>query len=847
MGQYDELLALAEQIRLETQDYANDAERIGTMFKKIISYLPLIEGVKEVTQINTSLAKGVYIYTHTSSGTTYNDILFVTKSSNAAGLVDTHFLLFNKSQYSLQYRRNDEAFSDVFKYDGRTYFINDISDKDLQTFFRNIGYINMSDKYEANFIHTLDGIVYAGADVIENEITEEQKVSRFQIRLSGFGMYYRRLPYKDNPDTNFGSTPFIPLGHVNLGEIENEEYLDNVIELGIYSYIVTNGLYRRHKILFVTHSVSTLGSLNTVVQTKMESDISDSGEVILKRYTRTGQNNTIGQPDKYNWIEWIEDTGGITQEQKAIIDNLPISVMHDMEIEPEENQVNLRYTSKILSSGDDDVNQISIPAATITEAGVMSAEDKTKLDSLVDGVYRVDLAAIYQYQKKWTALEEKIFIGSFDELYYAITKGSAIVQKLQNPHNYDNPAIVVTQSVPDKNTIWLGILGRDNGDMFNGIGSPSKYGLSYWQMVLTKGSDGLVTCKEETGTYGGTFLNEYCINKGQFPLITDTPNAPTDSALVPSVIDVQYAFKDTKDLIDGKADKAIILGNPLLLTSDSTKKEIEAFLHFSKDYNFDEIINAVNDGTNVKFTLDYNNVLYPNNISADITDEIRQLTLNLIYTDDKGLAPYLNKCIAIVETISTKNLEVQIIDGENIIILSSDVVNNLNSDDTERPLSAAQGKVLNNTKAEKFITLLNIDSIQNNTSESDIIRKFNGHTFDEIIASANKDNLICFIDSIGAFRTLDYILVDDDTIYFYLIYSDDNTNFPKMFKILILNRTTGTIVPTVLEEGEFVLSGDVVDRLNSTDIAFPLSANQGRILNDKIAALEAAVAALQNK
>ena len=382
MGLYDELLALAEQIRTEKNKRANDAERIGTMFKKIISYLPLIGGVKEVTQINTSLAKGVYIYTHTSSGTTYNDILFVTKSSNDAGMVDTHFLLFNKSQYSLQYRRNDEAFSDVFKYNGRTYFINDISDKDLQTFFRNIGYINMSDKYEANFIHTLDGIVYAGADVIEDETTEEQKVSRFQIRLSGFGMYYRRLPYKDNPDTNFGSTPFIPLGHVNLGEIENEEYLDNVIELGIYSYIVTNGFYRRHKILFVTHSVSTIGSLNQIVQTKMESDISDSGEVILKRYTRTGQNNTIGQPDKYNWTEWVEDTGGITQEQKAIIDNLPISVMHDMEIEPEENQVNLRYTSKILSSGDDDVNQISIPAATTEEAGVMSAADKTKLDNL---------------------------------------------------------------------------------------------------------------------------------------------------------------------------------------------------------------------------------------------------------------------------------------------------------------------------------------------------------------------------------------------------------------------------------------------------------------------------------
>ncbi len=65
MGQYDELLALAEQIRLETQDYANDAERIGTMFKKIVSYLRLI-GAKAVAlpqlnSLNTFENRGMYV------------------------------------------------------------------------------------------------------------------------------------------------------------------------------------------------------------------------------------------------------------------------------------------------------------------------------------------------------------------------------------------------------------------------------------------------------------------------------------------------------------------------------------------------------------------------------------------------------------------------------------------------------------------------------------------------------------------------------------------------------------------------------------------------------------------
>ena len=87
---------------------------------------------------------------------------------------------------------------------------------------------------------------------------------------------------------------------------------------------------------------------------------------------------------KKNDSELVNLTGSseLTPEQEAIIDNLPVGVVYDMNIEAEESQVSIQYTSKLLSSGDDDVNQISIPASTTEEAGVMSAADKTKLDNL---------------------------------------------------------------------------------------------------------------------------------------------------------------------------------------------------------------------------------------------------------------------------------------------------------------------------------------------------------------------------------------------------------------------------------------------------------------------------------
>ena len=547
-----ELLAQAEVIRNETQDYANDANRIGKMFEDIINSIPLSVALPQLNSLNTFENRGMYVVNLQS-----------TDDGIVIGVLDV-FGAWN-SDYTTQ-RFVTNALLDSLNAGDAIPIMNGLEthiyDRHYSSTSKAWSEWKESDlKLDDSVITSWDGTVVENPAINSQSSMANGKVVLAKMNNGKTGFvwevtasdgeksYYNNWVEGSNYSgfSNYQDTPFDGTKQV---EIKRTVFItpENGTYLCLNGREVTNISANIDSLENIAKSVKWSGEIVNGVTILQNSYTGDDGTVVLVgNYTfayKVGstyygnwttredyqkniyKSGTIGwKAGFYDYLLYVSPTSvwmkksdselvsltgssELTPEKEAIIDNLPESVMYDLNIEAEESQVSIQYTSKILSSGDDDVNQISIPAATITEAGVMSAADKTKLDSLVDGVYRVDLAAIYQYQKKWTALEEKIFIGSFDELYYAITKGSAIVQKLQNPHDYDNPAIVVTQSVPDKNTIWLGILGRDNGDMFNGIGYPSKYGLSYWQMVLTKGSDGLVTCKEEnTDTYGGTFLN----------------------------------------------------------------------------------------------------------------------------------------------------------------------------------------------------------------------------------------------------------------------------------------------------------------------------------------------------
>ena len=71
----------------------------------------------------------------------------------------------------------------------------------------------------------------------------------------------------------------------------------------------------------------------------------------------------------------------LTPYAKAI--NLPDSVISNADVSSDANSVTLKYTKDSLIDGSNSEVNLQIPAATTSAAGVMSAPDKRKLDSLV--------------------------------------------------------------------------------------------------------------------------------------------------------------------------------------------------------------------------------------------------------------------------------------------------------------------------------------------------------------------------------------------------------------------------------------------------------------------------------
>lgn len=116
----------------------------------------------------------------------------------------------------------------------------------------------------------------------------------------------------------------------------------------------------------------------------------------MKKYFKArGLKENYDPQNKHKGIFYFaEDTGqllldgvsyseatDLTPYAKAI--NLPDSVISNADISSDANNVTLKYTRDSLIDGSNSEVNLQIPAATTSAAGVMSAPDKVKLDSLV--------------------------------------------------------------------------------------------------------------------------------------------------------------------------------------------------------------------------------------------------------------------------------------------------------------------------------------------------------------------------------------------------------------------------------------------------------------------------------
>ncbi|RHR75535.1 hypothetical protein DWW69_09605 [Bacteroides sp. AF16-49] len=129
-------------------------------------------------------------------------------------------------------------------------------------------------------------------------------------------------------------------------------------------------------------------------------------------------------------------------------------------------------------------------------------------------------------------------------------------------------------------------------------------------------------------------------------------------------------------------------------------------------------------------------------------------------------------------------------------------------------------------------------AILDNTSTSDKIKEALGltssYTFDDLIADSEAG--VVYYDSAYGMSPLTGVIGD----YIQLLYLIGD-----VFEIVVISRTSGTGASSVLtcssgsiESSKLLTKNSVINNLTSTSTNMPLSAAQGKVLNDKITALQ---------
>ncbi len=197
-------------------------------------------------------------------------------------------------------------------------------------------------------------------------------------------------------------------------------------------------------------------------------------------------------------------------------------------------------------------------------------------------------------------------------------------------------------------------------------------------------------------------------------------------------------------------------------------------------------------------------------------------------------------------------------DGNNIkntYTKKSDIVDNLTSTDTTKPLSANQGKVLKN-----LIDAIN-DLLESDDSSLNEIQEIVNYIKDnrELIQSITTtkvnvsdiiNNLTSAISNKPLSANMGKVLSDElnelsNTLSSHIdIYNEFKQEVSNTYATKTDLNTANTNITNITEN--YINKNSIIDNLISTDISKPLSANQGKVLNDKIVSAEAEITKIKN-
>lgn len=280
------------------------------------------------------------------------------------------------------------------------------------------------------------------------------------------------------------------------------------------------------------------------------------------------------------------------------------------------------------------------------------------------------------------------------------------------------------------------------------------------------------------------------------------------------------------------------------LSTDSSTDVIQSFLG---DFTYDRWVDAVNTG-NIVF-VETNDILIPASVYANNSEGLNIMFVTLTYTYFVSIH-YSTGSGYSINLIQQDSL-VRVADVNNTLTNSStdkplsaamgkklndeklaktDVVNNFTTNDTTKPLSAAKGKELYDTITSNRVTI-NFDTAEN-TTDNDTIKACLNNLDSTSLIKKLKNGAIITDNSGGDWVITVQKLQDTEVIFAGITF--------KSFKVYIKTITV-TISGSnytnmaVITANRYV--PNVVNNLTSSDTASALSAAQGKALNDKISAL----------
>lgn len=307
---------------------------------------------------------------------------------------------------------------------------------------------------------------------------------------------------------------------------------------------------------------------------------------------------------------------------------------------------------------------------------------------------------------------------------------------------------------------------------------------------------------------------------------------------------MSFSTDENSIWFNGKKYGVYILKGFENLSTDSNTGVIQSFLG---DFTYDRWVDAVNTG-NIVF-VETNNILIPASVYANNSEGLNIMFVTLTYTYSVSIH-YSTGSGYSIDLIEQNSL-VRVADVDNTLTNSStdkplsaamgkklqdeklaktDVVNNLTTTDTSKALSAAQGKALN----DKFNgNKININfSATSNSTDNATIKGYMGNIDGNVLVTK---------------LTYGANLVDSSSDDWVITPQEVSTSKVVFVGLKLQSFRIATKTITVTISGSnytnmAVITADryvpnVVNNLTSSDTANALSAAQGKALNDKISVL----------